>query len=664
MVASALLAGVASATPSGAAAPTAAAPAKLVFVSERTGTRQVYAVRPDGRGLVQLTFGGDVEEVDLSRDGRRLAFVSGGRIWTARSDGQDPLALAEGSAPRWSPDSRRLAFAAPDGLWVATLPSRALGRVATGLAAAPAWSADGRTLAFLRGPQLVTLRAGRELVVAADAAPGGRVEWSPNGRWIAYADALSRVVTVRADGRARRVIAPGSQPAWSPDGRRLAFVEQGIRVATVATRRVRVLTRDSALGPALSRDPRWLPDGRLAFLYRRSPAFELRTVTQRGRPRVVPVADPMATALEVERPSPRLRYRAADPVGPVVVEGELRLRAPVSRLAMDGGRVAYASCGEAGVWDTASGGIVVGRREAPLCETSNGRVYALAVAGGRLAWGTTHGGIGVVVRLAQVDLARPRAEVEIATGGGCCVPDAGLPVPAWLLGGGATLAFSVRLGCEAPDYCPPVSGIREQTVWRADPPGTAGACPHATSMTPGLEQPGPCRRIASAEARLEPLDLDAGRLVVLRGDGAVALLDAAGAQLLEVPYEPGAVQGAALAGDDLAVLVAGAVEHRSAENGALLHAWPLGADLTPGGFCDRFCRPADLRVGDAARGLLAYVAGGRVGLLRLRDGARADVAAGTAVRLSDAGLAYAYEAEGEWRGRVRFVPFASLPLSP
>jgi hypothetical protein len=51
-----------------------------------------------------------------------------------------------------------------------------------------------------------------------------------------------------------------------------------------------------------------------------------------------------------------------------------------------------------------------------------------------------------------------------------------------------------------------------------------------------------------------------------------------------------------------------------------------------------------------------------VHLLRLRDGADATIPGATAAELTDAGLFYAYTGEEPWPGRIRFVPFAELPI--
>jgi hypothetical protein len=59
---------------------------------------------------------------------------------------------------------------------------------------------------------------------------------------------------------------------------------------------------------------------------------------------------------------------------------------------------------------------------------------------------------------------------------------------------------------------------------------------------------------------------------------------------------------------------------------------------------------------DAARGLVTHVLDGQVHLLRLSDGADAEVAQGSLARFTSSGLVYA---DGP---RLRLVPFDRLPL--
>jgi hypothetical protein len=107
------------------------------------------------------------------------------------------------------------------------------------------------------------------------------------------------------------------------------------------------------------------------------------------------------------------------------------------------------------------------------------------------------------------------------------------------------------------------------------------------------------------------------------------------------------------------VLVPGELRDYDADSGTLLRRWPLsdapsGSDCRPG--IPFSCTDSQLRLQDAARGLVAYILDNQVHLLRLADGKDVVIAAGIHARFMNAGLVYA---EGP---RLHLVPFDLLPL--
>ncbi len=227
------------------------------FVSSRIET-----VLADGHGRRVLRGFGPPNGVAIdappkwSPNGGLLAFVNGGRLATIRRDGTmfrrlPPLTLGD-HEPTWSPNGRRLAFVGDEmcaycsRLYSVRRDGTGLHRLMSYGARWPSWSVTGR-LAFTNWDD----QAGKQIGLA-DAlytarpdgsrlrqvfrrfwGPGRQPDWSPGGRWIAFA-ARKHIFTIGPRGsgltrltRPKRAGATSSRPAWSPDGRRIAFLRDG-----------------------------------------------------------------------------------------------------------------------------------------------------------------------------------------------------------------------------------------------------------------------------------------------------------------------------------------------------------------------------------------------------------------------------------------------------
>lgn len=185
------------------------------------------------------------EQVDFSRDGRWITYVAypEGTLWRSKVDGSERMQLTmsplRAFMPRWSPDRRRIAFAAasPGEPWKVYLVSAdggELKRVTTGQCSEgdAGWSADGNTLVF-----------------------GCIAGYGPP-------DAALHLIDLRTSEVS---VVPGSQglfsPRWSPDGRYLAAVAEDsgkMAVFDFKTKKWSNLSNVSVGYPSWSRDSRYI----------------------------------------------------------------------------------------------------------------------------------------------------------------------------------------------------------------------------------------------------------------------------------------------------------------------------------------------------------------------------------------------------------------------
>ena len=238
-----------------------------------------------------------VADPALSPDGRRVAFTVSrvdldanryrSAVWLADVDGgRAPFPVTSGehsdSAPRWSPDGARLAFArSVDGrgaLWVLPVdgPGEAV-RVCERAEAveSPAWSPDGSRIAFVSRERAARYAEGDD----ERARPPRRID-----RLVSRVDGEGWTIdrpaglfVVPADGSGEPVLVAGGPhdhgpPSWSPDGTSLATTV--VPPDGDLDQRADLLVVDAAGGGASVRggrrlhhtNPSWGPDGRIAVL--------------------------------------------------------------------------------------------------------------------------------------------------------------------------------------------------------------------------------------------------------------------------------------------------------------------------------------------------------------------------------------------------------------
>jgi len=243
-----------------------------VTASLRYSTRAIAALlfalaaasaqsRPAGPGRPSFA------EPAISPDGREIAFVSGGDIWSVPATGGDAHLLvshpANESRPLYSPDGKRLAFMSTRSgsadIWILDFATGALRRLTfdDGAEQLDAWSKDGKWIYFSSGAHdvggtadeyRVSADGGTPMIVAGDRyvgefmgapSPDGSVlaivargnaqsQWWRKGR--SHLDE-SELWLVRGDGSAapsyEQLTPLGAKrawPMWDPSGRTLYFM--------------------------------------------------------------------------------------------------------------------------------------------------------------------------------------------------------------------------------------------------------------------------------------------------------------------------------------------------------------------------------------------------------------------------------------------------------
>ena len=200
---------------------------------------------PSSPAVEHVTLTTGFQDLALSPDGRKVAFVARGEVWAAPArDGGDAVRVSRSDAREsqiaWLPDSKRIVYVSErngaGNLFLfdfTTSTETQLTRASAGLGdSAPSVAPDGKSVAFVRDAKelrVLTLDGHQEQVLASGHLTRSNrgLAWSPDSRWVAYvgltARAFRNVFAVPAAGGESRAISAmpngnANNISWSPDG--------------------------------------------------------------------------------------------------------------------------------------------------------------------------------------------------------------------------------------------------------------------------------------------------------------------------------------------------------------------------------------------------------------------------------------------------------------
>jgi TolB protein len=223
---------------------------KIVFVSKRTGNKEVYMMDYDGYNVTEITRNGSINlNPSFSPDGQKILYTSyrsgnpdlyRRRIFTGK---ETPISSRTGLniTGAWAPHGDKIALSmSKDGnsqIYLINMRGKELSQLTDddAINISPSWSPDGSHIAFVSdregSPQIYIMDGHgtniRRLTKNGDYNVGP--SWSPKGDRILYSRMETdsfQIYSITPDGTSdTRLTSDGRNeyPHWSPDGRFITF---------------------------------------------------------------------------------------------------------------------------------------------------------------------------------------------------------------------------------------------------------------------------------------------------------------------------------------------------------------------------------------------------------------------------------------------------------
>ncbi|MEA2035387.1 MAG: peptidase S9 [Euryarchaeota archaeon] len=221
---------------------------KLLFISDRSGTYDLWSMNPDGSGNNQLTTGAHIVPwlhgpagygAAWSPQGDRIAYTS---CWYENEDIRDITRDGQGNELESVNFSK---IRRESDIWVMNSDGGGKQRLTTsGNARQPAWRPHGDEIAYLffrpEGNEIWIMQddGSEKRRLTSTGENVGMFDWSPDGSGITYnvitlatnsTQFSSALWTMNANGDSKRQLTSGNvdfSPVFSPEGDRIAFISQ------------------------------------------------------------------------------------------------------------------------------------------------------------------------------------------------------------------------------------------------------------------------------------------------------------------------------------------------------------------------------------------------------------------------------------------------------